>query len=367
MRDYTYEIALTMIPGLGRTSTRHLVQVIDSAEALFSMTRSDLRQLFGQRTAIIDAIVNKTMMAEAEKEMKFVEKHQIQVLYYNEPAFPQRLNRSDCDDCPVVLYFIGNADLNATKAISVVGTRHSTPEGREATAKIVSGFSGMNMLVVSGLALGIDSCAHTAALNCELPTVGVLGHGLDLIYPSQNRNLAKNMLECGGLITEMPSGTHLHPKLFPARNRIIAAMSDATLVVEAASSGGALITANIASGYHRDLFAVPGRISDKYSEGCNAIIASHKAILVRNANDIMNNMGWEPANSNKGRQTELFPTLKGDEQTIYQLIGQHSDGCTVDDMRSLCDLPLPKIATALLGLELKGLCVCLPGKIYKTL
>jgi len=356
-----------MIPGVGPTSARQLLGITGTAKALFDMSKGDLRQLFGRRTSIIEAIADKTMMEAAEKEMRFVEKHQIQVLYYDEPAYPQRLNRSDCDDCPVLLYYIGNADLNARRAVSVVGTRRATTYGRDATAKMVGGFRGQEVLVVSGLALGIDACAHAAALSSQLPTVGVLGHGLDLLYPSQNRNLAKQMLENGGLITEMPSGTQLHPSLFPARNRIIAAMSDATIVVEAASTGGALITANIASGYHRDLFAIPGRISDTYSDGCNAIIASHKAVLVRSAIDVMDNMGWDHDLHHVGKQTELFPTLKGDELTIYQLISKQDEGCTVDDLRERCNLALPKIATALLGLELKGLCHCLPGKVYKAI
>ncbi len=367
MRDYTYEIALTMTPGLGPASVRQLLGITGTAQALFNMNKKELQQLFGHRIAIINAIAEKTTMAAAEKEMQFVENHHIQVLYYDEPAYPQRLNRSDCNDCPILLYYMGNANLNAGKALSVVGTRRATTYGREATAKLVGGFVGQDIVIVSGLALGIDACAHTAALNSQLPTVGVLAHGLDHLYPSQNRNLAKQMLDCGGLITEMPSGTKMHPGLFPARNRIIAAMSDATVVVEAANTGGALITANIASGYHRDIFAVPGRITDNYSDGCNAIIASHKAVLVRSATDIMDNMNWSGQASAKSRQRELFPNLQGDEQTIYNLIQQHDEGCSIDDLRALCDLALPKIATALLGLELKDLCHCLPGKIYKII
>lgn len=367
MKDYTYEIALSLLPGVGSHSARQLLDIVETAEAVFQMNKSDLRHLFGKHDEIIDAILNRTMFPDVEKELAFIEKNKIQVHYYTDPEFPQRLNRSECIDTPILLYCLGNADLNPKRVVSVVGTRRATPYGKELTRKLVDGFRNEGITVVSGLALGIDAAAHEAALDNQLPTIGVLAHGLDRIYPPSNRGLAKRMLQNGGsLITEIKSRTNILPGMFPARNRIIAAMSDATIVVEASRKGGALITANIANGYHRDLFAFPGRVGDKYSEGCNGIIAACKAIMIRDANDIFFNMAWERKSKNEGKQTTLFPKLEGDEATVFKIIQDHPD-ITVEEIHDYCGLSLPKIATALLSLELKNLCRCLPGKIYKAL
>lgn len=367
MRDYAYEIALTMLPGVGCHSARQLLEITGSAENVFKMSPKDLQELFGKHREIIDAITSRSMMADVERELKFIEKNKIRVHYYTEPDYPQRLNRPGCDDSPIVLYSLGDFDMNSERVISIVGTRKATDYGRDLTFKFVEGLRGEGITVISGLALGIDSYAHQASIAYQLPTVGVLAHGLDRLYPPSNRNLAKQMLaNGGGLITEMMSGTKIAPGLFPVRNRIIAAMSDATIVIEASLKGGALITANIANGYSRDLFAFPGRIGDKYSEGCNAIIASCKAMMIRNADDLMINMAWERKSQKVGKQTTLFPKLEGDEDTVFNILTEHP-GISMEEIRDICDLPLPKIATALLGLELKNLCRCLPGKIYKPL
>ncbi len=356
-----------MLPGVGTATVRQLLEIAGTAEDVFKMSKKELDSLFGRHKKIVDAIVSKAVFAEVEKELKFIEKNKIGVHFYTDASFPQRLNRSGCEDAPVLLYSLGDANLNATRSVSVVGTRRATPNGVDMTNRLVAGFNGENITVVSGLALGIDTAAHEAALANSLPTIAVLAHGLDKLYPPQNRNLAKRIIANGGmLLTEMRSGTALSPRIFPVRNRIIAALSDATVVVEASSSGGALITANIAMGYHRDLFAFPGRVDDKYSSGCNAIIASCKAMLIRNADDLFNNMGWEHITKHIGTQTTLFPELEGDEKTVYDVLLQHPETGT-DGIREHCGLPLPKIATALLSLELKNLCRCLPGKIYKVI
>lgn len=367
MHERFYEIALTMLPGIGCRSARQLLEIVESAESLFSMSNTDLRSLFGHRKEIIDAIKGKSVFADVEKELKFVEKNKIRVLYYKDADFPQRLNLPGCVDSPIVIYVLGDTDLNPERAVSVVGTRRATADGLELTRKLVSGFAGEGITVVSGLALGIDAASHEAALANNLPTVGVLAHGLNRLYPPQNRNLAKRMLENGGaLITEMRTDVTMSPGLFPARNRIIAAMSDATVVVEASKKGGALITANIANSYNRDLFAFPGRIGDKYSEGCNGIIAACKAMLIRSADDLFVDMGWERTSKRAGKQTSLFPKLNADEQSIYEVLAEHGE-ISVDEIHKFCDMAMPKIAAALLSLELKSLCRCLPGKIYKVL
>ena len=351
--DYFYEIALTMLPGVGCQTQRQLLEIVGSAKALFEMPKKELKDLFGDRKKIVDAIAEKSVFGEAEKELEFVEKNHIKVLFYNESEYPQRLNRPGCEDSPILLYSLGDVDCNAARTISVAGTRRATPEGIDLATALVKELREEEVTVVSGLALGIDTAAHTAALDVALPTVAVLGHGLDRIYPSMNRNLGR-------------SGTALSAGLFPARNRIIAAMSDATIVVEASVKGGALITANIATSYNRELFAFPGRVKDKYSEGCNAIIASGKAMLIRGADDLMANMGWERKGKMAGKQTTLFPELEGDEKVVYDIVDK-GDGMTMDEIRALCDMTLPQIATALLGLELKNVCRCLPGKVYKTI
>lgn len=367
MRDYTYELALTMLPGIGCQSTRQLLDIAESAEAVFKMSSTDLKHLFGKHQNIIEAISKKTMFDAVDKEMAFIQKNKIKILYYTEPDFPQRLNRPGCEDSPILLFSMGDADMNPERAVSVVGTRRATEYGKEMTQKLIDGFRGEGVTIVSGLALGIDAKSHETALTNGLPTIGVLAHGLDRIYPPQNRQLAKRMIRCGGsLLTEMRTNIQMHPGLFPYRNRIIAALSDATIVVEASKKGGALITANIASGYNRDLYAFPGRIGDKYSEGCNAIIASSKAVLIRDADDVLTNMGWERKSKKIGKQTKLFPDLQGDEEVIYRILNEHPN-LTIEDIQGFCDLSLPKIATALLSLELKNLCRCLPGKIYKTI
>lgn len=365
--DHFYDIALSLLPGVGSQTARQLLDIVESSKALFELPKTELKKIFCRHEATIKSIVERSTFAETEKEMDFIMKNKIRIHFYKEDGYPQRLNLPGCEDSPILLFSLGNADFNPKKSVSVVGTRKATPTGVELTHRLVTGFGNENITIVSGLALGIDTAAHKAALNNDLPTIAVLAHGLDQIYPSQNRQLAKQILAAGGsLVTEMHSGTPLSPNLFPVRNRIIAALSDATVVVEASKTGGALITANIASGYHRDLFAFPGRVDDKYSEGCNAIIASSKAILIRNADDLMNNMGWGRKFKSAGRQTTLFPKLEGDEKTIYDILAKHPE-ITIDEIHEFCDLPLPKIATSLLSLELKNICMCLPGKIYKIL
>lgn len=358
-----YQIALTMIPGVGGKTARQILELYPDPEELFKENRKALETVFGKR-AIVDHILEKSMLPAAEQEMEFVTKNDIRILFVDDADYPQRLKRSDCDDTPILLYYKGNADLNCSKMLSIVGSRKATDYGRSATEQLVKELSSENMLIVSGLAYGIDSASHQAALNNGLPTVGVLGHGLNLIYPAQNRNLAKEMIANGGLLTEFPSNTKLDPGLFPARNRIIAALSDVVVVMESAKKGGALITAEIANSYNRDVFALPGRINDTYSEGCNMLIRSNKANLLTSADDIFYITGWKRKKNQKAVQQSLFQELVGEEKLIYDLLLQHKE-LTIDEISSLCDLSLPKIAKTLLTLELKNVCKFLPGKIYK--
>ena len=359
-----YWLAFSMIPGVGGKTARQLLDIIPNPEDLFLESRKGLETIFGNRTKIIDAILSKSMFAQAENELKFIETHKIQLLTYADDRYPQRLRRIECGDTPVVLFYKGSADLNAQRVVSIVGTRKPTDYGQQVTERLVQEMANENILVVSGLAYGIDTCSHRAALQYRLPTVGVLGHGLDTIYPSDNRTLAKEMVASGGLLTEFCSKTKLDPHNFPARNRIIAALSDAVIVVEAAKKGGALITAEIANGYNRDVFAIPGKINDLYSEGCNNLIKTNRANLLQSMQDLYYMMGWKKNEKAVQQQTTLFDELPPDQKKVYDLLLLHKE-LTMDEIVEKSGLSLPKIATILLTLELKNVLKCLPGKIYK--
>src|SRR5574344_229653 len=367
MSDYFYETALTLVPGLGSKTIRQLLDLYNTAQEVFKLPHSELKNTFGNHVNLIDAIENHTTFARADEELAFAQRYDIHLLYYTDAAYPQRLNRPNCEDTPVLLYYKGAANLNAERVISVVGTRRATEYGREMTQKLVAGLRQQGILVVSGLAFGIDTAAHTASVANGIPTVGVVAHGLDQLYPPQNRQLASNMVSQGeGLITEYTSKTVVQPGMFPARNRIIAALADAVVVVEAGNKGGALITANLAIGYNREVLAFPGRVGDKYSEGCNRIISNSKAVLIQNSDDLLAVLNWDNLNSTTAPQPQLFPTLTDEETILYNLLNQQG-ALSMEEMMQRSNLSLPKIASLLLALELKSLCKCLPGKIYKLI
>lgn len=359
------QIALTFTHGLGNTSIRRLVDLYPD-EDIFTLPKSELKNAFGTHQSIIDNILGKSGFSRAEEELRFCEQNHIRPLFFTDPNYPARLNRSETDDCPALLYVLGTAELNPERAIAVVGTRHATAYGRDNTDRLVRELQPYNTPIISGLAYGIDTAAHIAALDHGLPTVAVLGHGLDQIYPAQNRPLAKRILEAGGaLITEYPSGTAINPRYFPARNRIIAALADATVVVEASEKGGALITAAIAASYHREVFAVPGRLSDTYSRGTNNLIATNRALLVRNADDIAFQLGWPLL----GKQMTLSslqeePKLTADERKIVDVMKNY-DHLTLDEIASATAFSLPKTASLLFNLEMGKVVRTLPGHLYQ--
>lgn len=363
-----YLIALTLVPGLGPKSIRQLKDLCPDLEQLFRMSASELKEIFGTHTGVINSIANKSTLAQAETILTEAEKYHIRTLFFTDPAYPQRLNAAGCEDTPVLLYTLGECDLNMPHSVALVGTRKATDYGRTTTARLVEELGADKPLIVSGLAYGIDTAAHTAALDNQLATVAVLGHGLDIIYPSQNRGLAKRIVDQGGtLLTEYPLHTDIKATNFPARNRIIAAMSDATIVVEASERGGALITANIASSYFREVFAVPGRLNDPTSEGCNNLIVNNKAIMIRNAGDLFFQMGWKTTfdkQRRKEQQQSLFATLNTNEKAIVDLLKKNKE-MTLDEIELQSGLPLPKIAAVMVELELKNVIRCLPGRLYK--
>lgn len=357
-----YDIAITLTPGITPRMIRLAIAKGYSPERLFQLTKEELYVIFGDNLRAIDAILTKQAFPRVEEELKFIEHYHIQALSYNDAAFPQRLNSSDCNDTPIVLYYLGKANLNATRSVAIVGTRKATDYGKSATEKIVQELPSEDTTIISGLAYGIDTAAHLASRKNNIPTIGVVGHGLDTIYPPQNRMLARNMIEQqGGIITEYPSKTPISPTNFPARNRIIAAMADATIVVEAAKKGGALITAQNALDYSRKLFAVPGRTNDTYSQGCNNLISSRKAQIYASTEDFFAEMNWEYNHTQNN-----FNKLTQEEQHILEIL-KCDTGLTKDEIVSKYNFESHKIDTLLLTLEFNDMIKCLPGGRYKTI
>ena len=268
-----------------------------------------------------------------------------------------------------MIYTKGKCDLNNGKFIGIVGTRNATGYGKELCRKLINDLAAIqsNAVIVSGMAYGIDICAHKAALDYNLPTIGIVGHGLDRIYPSAHRPVAVKIIENGMLLTEYLSKTNPDRQNFVQRNRIIAGLCDATVVVESATRGGALITAELANDYNRDVFAFPGRVGDDWSAGCNALIRNNKASLIESAADILKFMNWEqPADSKTSNiQTTLFPDLSDDEQNIVSLLRQTSDGLQLNEMSIKLEKAVSKISSMLLEMEFKGIVKCLPGNVYK--
>jgi DNA processing protein len=357
-----YQIALTLVPGVGSVLGRKLVNLAGKPEALFREPEKVLKGVPRINHSLFESFRNREILPRAEKELEFIRRFRIKPVFFTNPMYPFRLR--SCIDSPLMLYYKGNADLNCRRVVGVVGTRNITDYGREACHLLISGLAEDDILVVSGLAYGVDSCAHRVSLEKGLSTVGVLGHGLDRIYPEQNRPLAEKMVGHGGLLTEFMSETRPDRENFPMRNRIIAGLCDAIVVVEAAEKGGALITAEIANSYNRDVFAVPGRISDKYSEGANRLISSNKAAIVRSAEDLRYMMGWdlkEPAKP--AAQRKIFIELTAEEQTITEILAG-AGRLGIDELCIRAKMSMGKVSAALVNLEFEGIVKCLPGKIY---
>lgn len=358
-----YYIALSRVNGIGPVAIKNLIAYCGSGQAVFKSSKAKLLKVPGIGEDKAQAILDTDLIKEAETELNFIDKYQIKPLFFTDADYPQRLK--DCNDAPAMLYFKGNADLNAAHVIAVVGTRKATDYGKDVTRKLMKDLQKQGVLVVSGLAYGIDITAHQAALDNDLPTVGVLGHGLNKIYPAAHKTTASKMVENGGLLTEYLSTDEMHPSNFPNRNRIVAGMSDVTIVIESAIEGGALLTANIAYTYNRDVAAFPGRTSDKYSSGCNYLIKHQKAILIESAEDLLREMNWQTeAKDNKPKQRVLALDLSSEELRIYEALkSQHE--LDIDALLAHTGLPSGKLANLLLEMEMNGLLSSLPGKRYR--
>lgn len=359
-----YEIALTKVDKVGPTLAKRLLQHFETPEAIFKEKKSNLLKVQHVGEHLCKSILNGAAFKQAELELNYCIKHNIDILYYKDTSFPQRLN--EYADCPILLYYKGNVDLNQTKIIAIVGTREMTEYGREIIDRCISDLMDKNAMVVSGLAFGVDSHAHRQCVIHQIPTVGVLGHGLDRIYPFENTLLAKQMLGNGGLLTEFGINTMPDRENFPMRNRIVAAMSDAVIVIETKTEGGSMITADLANQYNKDVFAYPGRVSDVYSQGCNHLIKTHKAQMVNSLEDIGYFMKWDndPVKAKGGTNRNLFLDLNEEENHIYLFL-QKNNIAHVDSMHQQLNFTPTKLAGILLEMELKGLLSSLPGNRYQ--
>ena len=362
-----YQIGLTMINGVGDILARHLLQSLGDAEAIFKEKQALLEKIPGIGSKLAAEIKHPDVLRRAEKEVRFIEKNHLSYYFLTDTNYPTRLK--ECPDAPILFYFKGNADLNSQRIISVVGTRTPTEYGKELTQTLLQNLSTYipNLLIVSGLAYGIDICAHQQALKNQLPTVAVLAHGLDRIYPSSHRNTAIHMLEQGGLLTDFPSGTDPDRPNFLCRNRIIAGLSDCTVVIESAEKGGSLVTADIAFSYGREVYCFPGRVNDHRSKGCNNLIRENKAGLITSAEDLLAALCWDT--STKPIQTELSFTEQEDrneQNPVLQLL-QKRETMHINQLALNLNISIQQLSALLFELEMEGKIKSMPGNMYKRL
>lgn len=359
-----YHIAITSIPNIGDVTAKKLIAYCGSSEQVFNEKRGALEKIPGIGSINASKIINhKTeALAIAEEEILFIKKNNIIPLFYLNENYPKRL--LNCEDGPILIYTKGNIEFNNPKVVSIVGTRKATDYGKEFCAKIVEELTSHQPLIVSGLAYGIDVLAHKEALKNNISTVGVLAHGLDKMYPSQHSGVAKQMLEKGGLVSDYKSRTNPDRENFPKRNRIVAGLSDLTIVIESSKKGGSLITAYIANDYNRDVFALPGRLNDHQSEGCNHLIKTNKAALIQSVKDLEYIMGWEANQKVKPNQTQLFVELTPEQKIVTAILAKN-EKMAIDELSLQSKMPMSKTASMLLELEFEGVVKSLPGKVYK--
>ncbi|HEU5147711.1 MAG TPA: DNA-processing protein DprA [Chryseosolibacter sp.] len=356
-------LALHFIPGLGDYLIRQLVSYCGSAERVFKIPKGKLLKIPGVGAVTADAITQGKPFSLAEKELERAHKEKVDLLFFTDENYPSRLRQ--VNDAPTMLYAKGNVQLENPKTVAIVGTRQSTSYGRECVENLVRDLVPHHALIVSGLAYGIDIHAHKQALHYNLPTVGVMGSGMDVIYPGAHREIALKMMANGGLLTEHPFGTQPDAHNFPARNRIVAALSDAVIIVEAAEKGGALITADIANSYNKDVFAMPGNVKQSHSAGCNNLIKSNRAHLLTSVRDLEYIMNWDAASKPVKKEPVSLEGFSPEEQRIIQALLDNQKQLMIDEISWRTNLPISQIASLLLTLEFKGIITSLPGKVYK--
>lgn len=360
-----YRIALTQIKGVGVMHARTLMQVIGDEEAIFKESAKHLETIPRISRRLIGEIRDPEVLRRAEKELEFVNKNRLRLLFFTDDDYPQRLTQ--CVDAPVLLYAKGNAGFNHLKTISVVGTRNATRYGEDFCEEFIEKLSTRipDLQIVSGLAYGIDICAHRAALTHNLSTVAVLAHGLDRIYPRIHRKTAVDMLQNGALLTEFPGETNPDKHNFVKRNRIVAGMADAVVVIESGKKGGSLTTADIANSYYREVFALPGRMGDKMSIGCNMLISENKANLLQSIDHFITQMSWEPEEVQSiPAQQELFPDLSAEETVLFEKLDKNGP-MHVNTLAIELNIPVSELFMTLLELEVRNIVTSLPGGMYQ--
>jgi DNA processing protein len=364
-KELLHTLALLKIEGVGDIVAKKLINHCGSAENVLQAKSRQLQSIDGVGEILIRNLKDKTVFDRAEKELQYIQSENCNVLYYQDANYPDRLKH--CIDGPVLLFASGNMDFENRKMISIVGTRQITSYGMDFCKKLIEDLAIFNPIIVSGFAYGVDIVAHQAAMDNGLQTIGVLAHGLNQIYPKTHKKYVAKMEDNGGFLTEFWSNSNPDKENFVRRNRIVAGMSEATVVIESAEKGGSLITAMIANDYNRDVFAVPGRISDKFSQGCNHLIKTQRANLMTSAADLVYILNWElETKTTKPVQKQLFVSLDGDEQKIYDYLQQN--GKQILDIVALeCDFPIFKISSILLNMELKGVIRPLPGKLFEAI
>ena len=361
MTKKVFQLALTLVPKVGPVTARNLVSYCGSAQGVFEASEKSLLKIPGIGPQMIKYIKNDHLIAKSEAELQFLEQHNISPIFYLDKSYPTRL--SPLPNSPVMLFYKGNTSLNAQRIVAIVGTRKPSPHGLNLCDEFVEALGNYQLTIISGLAYGIDIAVHKACLKNNIPTIGVLGHGLSQIYPPSHKSTALAMMQNGGLLTEYTSDTRPDKEHFPMRNRIVAGLCDALIVIETQQKGGSMITATIANEYNKDVFAVPGRIRDKCSSGCNLLIKSHRAHLMESINDLAYIMRWEELDAQKHVQQQLFVELNKDEKLVVDLLKQQ-EKMSIDQLTHHMKLPNSKIAGLLLELEFKGVIKPLPGNSY---
>ncbi len=359
-----YTLALLQVEGVGDVLAKKLIQHCGNAEAVFTSKKSQLQQIDGIGSVVIKNLQDKSVFVKAEKELQFIAQENIFTTYFQEENYPERLKH--CYDSPVLLFQAGNINLQNRRMISIVGTRQITSYGMEFTKKLIEDLAPLNPIIISGFAYGVDIYAHQTAMEFGLQTIGVLAHGLNQIYPKTHKKYMAKMEQNGGFLTEFRSTSKPDKENFIKRNRIVAGISEATVVIESAEKGGSLVTANLANDYNRDVFAVPGRVSDKYSQGCNNLIKTQRANLMTSAADLVYMLNWElQRESQKAVQKQLFISLTNEEQKIYDYL-QKTGKEMMDIIALECDFPIYRMSSILINMELKGVIRPLPGKIFEA-
>ncbi|MFV5694154.1 DNA-processing protein DprA [Flavobacterium sp. LB3P122] len=363
-QDLFYLLALQRVEGVGDIMAKKLITHCGSAEEVFNTKTGQLAAIDGVGSMLLKKLKDKLVFEKANLELEFIKSNAINAVYFQDEEYPERLKH--CIDGPLLLFTSGNINLKNKKIISIVGTRQITSYGMEFCRKLIEDLAPLDPIIVSGFAYGVDIVAHQLAMENNLQTIGVVAHGLNQIYPKTHKKYVAKVEQNGGFMTEFWSSSNPDKENFVKRNRIVAGMTEATIVIESADRGGSLITANMANDYNRDVFAVPGRVTDKYSQGCNNLIKTQKANVLTSAADLIYILNWDIQKESKPVQKQLFVTLEEDEQKVYDYLLK--TGKELMDIIALrCDFPIYKISGMLLNMELKGVIRPLPGKLFEAI